>query len=52
MINRVKGHVETAHKIADNIYNEYKNNKSDEEIKDIIGFKKYICYSLFSISLG
>ena len=36
LINRVKGRVETAHKIANNIYNEYTNTKSDEEIKEII----------------
>ena len=36
LINRVKGRVETAHDIARQIYDEYKNNKSTEEIKDII----------------
>ena len=36
LIKRVKGRVETAHDIAYNIYDEYKNTKSEEEIKDII----------------
>ncbi len=36
LINRVKGRVETAHNIAINIYDEYKDIKSEEEIKDII----------------
>lgn len=36
LINRVKGRVETAHQIVTNIYNEYKDTKSDEEIKDLI----------------
>ncbi len=36
LINRVKGRVETAHAIAYEIYNEYKDTKSQEEIKDII----------------
>lgn len=36
LVNRVKGRVETAHKIATSIYYEYKDTKSDEEIKDII----------------
>ena len=36
LINRVKGRVETAHQISNTIYNEYKDTKSEEEIKDII----------------
>ena len=36
LINRVEGRVSTAHKIAHTLYNEYKDTKSDEEIKDII----------------
>ena len=36
LVNRVKGRVETAHKIATSIYYEYKDTKSDEEIKDVI----------------
>jgi len=36
LIARVKGRVETAHKITNEIYYEYKDTKSDEEIKDII----------------
>ena len=36
LINRVKGRVEVAHTITHKIYNEYKDTKSEEEIKDII----------------
>ncbi len=36
LTTRVKSRVLTAHKIANNIYYEYKDIKSDEEIKDII----------------
>ena len=36
LVNRVKGRVETAHKMANDIYNEYKDTKSEAEIKDII----------------
>ena len=36
LISRVKGRVKTAHKIATDIYDEYKDTKSDLEIQDII----------------
>ena len=36
LISRVKDRVETAHKIASDIYYEYKDIKSEEEIQDII----------------
>lgn len=36
LTSRVKNRVETAYAIAENIYNEYKNTKSEKEIKKII----------------
>ncbi|MCF6309708.1 MAG: cache domain-containing protein [Sulfurimonas sp.] len=36
LTSRVQGRVNTAFKIAQNIYNEYKNTKTEQEIKDII----------------